>query len=71
MGERAFRASLTSEKNDEIQVSVGLLVRMAAERPVILVMEPTGTYGPKFCDGRTKVHDIRRFILSCVMSHGK
>lgn len=30
---------------DEIQELVGLLTRMAAERPVSLAMEPTGTYG--------------------------
>ena len=30
---------------DEIQVLVGLLTQMAAERPLILAMEPTGTYG--------------------------
>ena len=30
---------------DELQVLVGLLTRMAAERPLTLVMEPTGTYG--------------------------
>jgi hypothetical protein len=30
---------------DELQVLVGLLTRMAAERPLRLAMEPTGTYG--------------------------
>jgi hypothetical protein len=30
---------------DELQVLVGLLTRMAAERPLTLAMEPTGTYG--------------------------
>lgn len=30
---------------DEIQELVGLLTRIAAERPVCLAMEPTGTYG--------------------------
>jgi transposase len=30
---------------DEIQVLAGLLTRLAAERPLTLAMEPTGTYG--------------------------